>query len=67
MEYSLLRALVRDEGRIVTREQLLDEVWGYRYAPHLVDAHVSRLRKKLDVYGSRLIAAVRGTGYILKI
>ena len=50
------------QGQVLSREQLLDRVWGYDYAPgsNVVDVYVGYLRKKL---GSTLIETVRGMGY----
>ncbi|OGR29562.1 MAG: DNA-binding response regulator [Desulfobacca sp. RBG_16_60_12] len=67
-EFSLLEFLMRSEGRVVTRTQILDHLWGYDYAPdsNLVDVYVSYLRRKIDRGRSaRLIRTVRGVGYAL--
>lgn len=65
-EFTLAESFVRHPGQILTREQLLDQVWGYSYDPgsNIVDVYVGYLRKKL---GSDLIETVRGVGYRLKI
>lgn len=49
-EYEILRYLIRRRGEIVTRDQLLDEVWGYRSTPvtRTVDNHIARLRQKIE-------------------
>jgi DNA-binding response OmpR family regulator len=64
MEFSLLAALVRHRGRVMTRDQLLEKVWGYEdYAgSRTVDVHVRRLRRKLGPAGRR-IQTVFGVGY----
>ncbi|MGH9868305.1 MAG: response regulator transcription factor [Candidatus Polarisedimenticolia bacterium] len=64
MEFSLLAALVRHRGRVLTRDQLLEKVWGYEdYAgSRTVDVHVRRLRQKLGKPG-RHIQTVFGVGY----
>lgn len=66
-EFYLLAALVRSEGRVLTREQLLDQVWGYEFVGYArtVDTHMHRLRNKLDRFSER-IQTVRGVGYRLK-
>lgn len=66
-EYKLLRYLVAKHGDVVTRDELLDEVWGYDSYPctRTVDNHISRLRQKieLDVSQPRHILTVHGVGY----
>jgi two-component system alkaline phosphatase synthesis response regulator PhoP len=66
-ELDVLRLLARHRGRIVTREQLLDEVWGYEHYPttRTVDNHILRLRQKLESNPSdpRFILSVYGEGY----
>ena len=67
-EFSLLEFLLRNEGRVVTRSQILDHVWGYDYSPdsNLVDVYVTYLRRKVDRgHKSSLIRTVRGAGYAL--
>jgi two-component system, OmpR family, response regulator QseB len=61
-EFNLLETLARRPGQVMSREQLLDRVWGYNYDPgsNIVDVYVGYLRKKL---GSDLIETVRGMGY----
>ncbi len=65
-EYTLLEYLVRNKGRIVGREELLEQVWDYRRitGSNTVDVHVKRLRDKLD--DKSLIETVHGFGYIVK-
>ncbi len=68
-EFSLLEYLMRNEGRVVTRSQILDHLWGYDYATdsNLVDVYVSYLRNKVDRrHPSKLIKTVRGVGYALR-
>ena len=65
-EFSLLEYLMRAPGRIYTRTQILEHVWGYDFDPatNLVDVHVTRLRKKLDAeQRERFIETVRNVGY----
>lgn len=67
-EFSLLEFLMRNQGRVVTRMQILDHLWGYDFATdsNLVDVYVAYLRRKLDKGAERrLIRTVRGVGYAL--
>jgi len=67
-EFGLLEFLVRNAGRVITRTQILDHIWGYDFSPdsNLVDVYMSYLRRKVDKdHGRKLIRTVRGTGYIL--
>jgi two-component system, OmpR family, response regulator QseB len=61
-EFNLTETLMRHAGQILSREQLLDRVWGYDYDPksNIVDVYIGYLRKKL---GNDLIETVRGMGY----
>lgn len=70
-EFDLLRALMRNEGRVLTRAQLLEDVWGITYVgeTRTVDVHIQTLRQKLAraCEGTdALITTVRGVGYSLK-
>ncbi|MEL7316506.1 MAG: winged helix-turn-helix domain-containing protein, partial [Cyanobacteria bacterium J06559_3] len=64
-EFNLVETLLRHQGRVVSREQLLDRVWGYAHNPgsNIVDVYIGYLRKKM---GGDLIETVRGVGYRLK-
>ena len=63
-ELRLLSYLVRNRGRVLSKTQILTQVWGYdEYDPNLVEAHVSALRRKLEAHGPRLVHTVRGIGY----
>jgi DNA-binding response OmpR family regulator len=66
-EFEILRYLIRRRGEIVTRDQLLDEVWGYRSTPvtRTVDNHIARLRQKIEQDPSepRHIITVHRIGY----
>jgi len=67
-EFELLWCLARQKGEILTRKELLESVWGYRFDPgtNVVDVHVTRLRRKLEASGAAdLIRTVRGIGYAL--
>jgi DNA-binding response OmpR family regulator len=63
-EFSLLAALARGAGRVATRQQLLDNVWGYEYYgdTRTLDVHIRRLRQKLGDCGDA-IETVVGVGY----
>jgi two-component system OmpR family response regulator len=66
-EFEILSTLGRHRGQVLTKVQLLSLVWGYEaYDPNVVEAHVSSLRRKLEVHGPRLIHTVRGAGYGLR-
>ena len=69
LEFDLLAALARDPGVVLTRQQLLDAVWGIDYFgdDHLLDVHVGRLRRKLGdpASGPPVIETVRGVGFRL--
>ncbi len=64
-EFTLAETFFRHPGQVLSREQLLDHVWGYDYSPgsNIVDVYVGYLRKKL---GSDLFETVRGMGYRLR-
>jgi DNA-binding response OmpR family regulator len=66
-EFDILAALARRAGRVLSKEEILIEVWGYRdYTPNTVERHLSALRRKLHQLGPALIHTVRGSGYILR-
>ena len=64
-EFELLKYLAQHPGRVFSREQLLQEVWGYDYygGTRTVDVHVRRLRAKLGPEHEQLIGTVRNVGY----
>ncbi|MGF1601775.1 MAG: response regulator transcription factor [Thermosynechococcaceae cyanobacterium] len=64
-EFTLAETFFRHPGQVLSREQLLDRVWGYDYSPgsNIVDVYVGYLRKKL---GSDVLETVRGMGYRLR-
>ncbi|WP_274648732.1 response regulator transcription factor [Paenibacillus humicola] len=64
-EFEILQTLIRSAGRIMTRDMLLDKVWGYDYYgdSRIVDAHIKNIRKKL---GISVIRTVKGVGYALE-
>lgn len=68
-EYDLLLHLLKHPNQVLTREQLLDAVWGFDYFgdTNVVDVYIRYVRKKIDQAGkSPLIQTVRGVGYVLK-
>ena len=68
-EFELLEHLMRNERLVVSRERLLDEVWGYdpTAATNTIDVFISNLRRKLEEGGEpRLLHTKRGAGYVLK-
>jgi DNA-binding response OmpR family regulator len=68
-EYELLEYMMRNKNMVLTREQLLNNVWDYEYFgdTNVVDVYIRYLRQKIDEkYGIRLISTVRGVGYIIK-
>jgi DNA-binding response OmpR family regulator len=70
VEFGLLQVLLREAGRVVTREALVDEVLGRKFSPfdRSIDMHVSKVRKKLGDSGSEdYIKTIRGAGYIFAI
>lgn len=68
-EYNILLKLVSKPGRVFTREQLLDDIWGYDYVGDMrtVDSHVARLRTKLGEWGNKHLKTVYGTGYKIEV
>lgn len=66
-EFELLHILIRNKGRVVTRDCLLDKVWGYEYIgeTRTVDVHIRHLRQKIedDDKNPRFIETIRGIGY----
>ena len=68
-EFDLLRCLLENKGRVLTREVLLDSVWGFDFVgeTNSVDVYVRFLRSKLDeAFDIKLIHTVRGVGYVIK-
>jgi two-component system, OmpR family, response regulator len=69
LEFRLLEYLMRNAGRVVTRNMLLEHVWNLNFDPqtNVVEVHMSRLRGKIDKgFPLRLIHTVRGSGYVLR-
>ncbi len=67
-EFELLRILSENKGRVFTRDQLLDAIWGYDYDGDIrtVDSHIARLRVKLGEYGNAHLKTIYGVGYKLE-
>ncbi|WP_406423708.1 response regulator transcription factor [Streptomyces sp. NBC_00842] len=67
-EFELLRFLMRNPRRVLSKEQILDRVWAYDFGgrAHVVELYISYLRKKIDAGRAPMIHTVRGVGYVLK-
>jgi two-component system, OmpR family, response regulator len=67
-EFELLRFLMRNPRRVLSKAQILDRVWNYDFGgqAHVVELYISYLRKKIDADREPLIHTVRGVGYVLK-
>jgi two-component system OmpR family response regulator len=68
-EYRLLRYLLLNARRVMTRAQLLDHVWSYDFGgdARVLETYISYLRRKLDAHGPPLVHTVRGVGYVLRM
>ena len=68
-EYNLLRFLLGNAGRVMSRAQILDHVWEYDFGGNdtVVETYISYLRKKVDRFDPPLIHTVRGVGYTLRV
>ena len=68
-EFALLEQLMRNEGRVLSRSMITEQVWGpaFEVSSHVISVHINHLRKKVDDgYDRRLIQTVMGVGYILE-
>lgn len=68
-EFKLLEYLMRNEGHIVTRTMLLENVWDYHFDPqtNVIDVHISRLRAKIEKgFATSILQTVRGAGYMIR-
>jgi two-component system OmpR family response regulator len=67
-EFNLLRVLMANAGRVVTRDQILDSVWQYDFNGEttIIESFISNLRKKVDHFDTKLIHTVRGVGYSIR-
>jgi two-component system OmpR family response regulator len=68
-EYNLLRFLLLNPRRVLSKQQILDHVWHYDFGgeSNVVETYISYLRKKIDAVDPPLIHTVRGVGYVLKL
>jgi two-component system, OmpR family, response regulator len=67
-EFELLRFLMRNPRRVLSKSQILAQVWDYDFggSAHVVELYISYLRKKIDAGRPTMIYTVRGVGYVLK-
>ena len=68
-EFSLLECLVRNQGVVLSREQLENQIWNYEFSgsSNNIDVYISRLRKKIDSENQpRLLHTIRGVGWVLR-
>jgi two-component system OmpR family response regulator len=68
-EYNLLRFLLANQGRVLSKPQILDHVWQYDFGGdgRIVETYIGYLRKKIDADGPPLIHTLRGFGYSLRL
>ena len=68
-EYRLLRYLLVNAGRVLSRTQILDHVWDYDFGgdASVLETYISYLRRKVDKYSPPLIQTVRGVGYVMRL
>jgi two-component system, OmpR family, response regulator len=68
-EFKLLRYFMRNAGRVVSKAQILDNVWNYDFGgdANVVESYVSYLRRKIDTTEPRLLHTLRGVGYVLRV
>jgi two-component system OmpR family response regulator len=67
-EFKLLRYLMENAGRVLSKAQILDHVWQYDFGgeANIVESYISYLRRKIDTTEPRLLHTVRGVGYVLR-
>jgi two-component system OmpR family response regulator len=67
-EFKLLRYLMQNAGRVLSKAQILDHVWNYDFGgdANVVESYVSYLRRKVDTTEPRLLHTIRGVGYVLR-
>ena len=66
-EYDLLTVLAQHPGQVLSKMQLLTQVWGFdAYDINVVEVHMSALRRKLEAHGPRVVHTVRASGYVLR-
>ena len=68
-EFNLLRYLLANQGRVLSKAQILDHVWDYDFGGDggVVETYIGYLRRKVDVSGPRMIHTIRGVGYTLRV
>ena len=68
-EFKLLRYLMINAGRVLSREQILDHVWDYNFTgdSNIIESYISTLRRKIDTAEPHLIHTIRSIGYVLRI
>ena len=68
-EFKLLRYLMANAGRVLSKAQILDHVWHYDFRgdDSIVESYISYLRRKVDIVEPRLIHTLRGVGYVLRM
>ncbi|MGO9500396.1 MAG: response regulator transcription factor [Streptosporangiaceae bacterium] len=68
-EFKLLRYLMTNAGRVLSREQILDHVWDYNFTgdSNIIESYISTLRRKVDTAEPHLIHTIRSIGYVLRI
>ena len=68
-EYKLLRYLLANARRVLTRDQILEHVWDYTFAGNasVLETYISYLRRKVDSFDPPLIQTVRGVGYVMRL
>ncbi len=67
--FAILEYFLRNKGRVLSRTQIIENIWGYNFDPNtnVVDVHIKFLREKIDKgFEKKLIHTVRGAGYVLK-
>ncbi len=68
-EFNLLRYLLENARRVLSKSEIVDNVWTYEFAgdPNIVETYISYLRKKIDSFDPPLIHTIRGVGYSLRL
>jgi two-component system, OmpR family, response regulator len=68
-EFKLLRYLMANAGRVLSKAQILDHVWNYDFngEANVVESYISYLRRKIDTTDPRLLQTIRGVGYTLRL
>ena len=69
-EFTLLEYMIRNQGIVLSRSQMENQIWNYEYSgsSNNIDAYISRLRKKIDGEDrKKLIHTIRGSGWVLRV